>query len=104
MKQSDQIQTPSSVSPSKGMDQGGKEVSASGLTEPASVSPRAKNPGGDLSDHDRLIFYAARHAYQNRMLLTSKGVSWSNWFRDMFGITLDEYVAFAIQNKVKERL
>ena len=36
-------------------------------------------------------YYAARFAWTNKSNFTPKGVTWANWFKNMFGESLDAY-------------
>ena len=36
-------------------------------------------------------YYAARFAWENKSSFTPKGVTWADWFKNMFGESLDAY-------------
>lgn len=49
------------------------------------------------------IYHLAREIYPKRWDATSKGDSWDRWFFKKSGMTLDDFIEWANENKLKER-
>ena len=57
----------------------------------------------DDIDQTFRVYHLARDIYPKRWDVTSKGDSWDRWFFKQSGMTLDEFVEWAKEHKLKEK-